>query len=407
MKIKLMEMRAHVEAFLKLESSGGIVLMLSAGLSFACANSAALFGSPLLADLHSRLIDLPVSFGVGDAVVRLSLLHWVNDGLMAVFFFIVGLEIKREVSIGHLNTVQAAALPALAAIGGALIPAAIYAAANWGSAEEFRGWGIPMATDIAFAVGVLALFGRRVPAALKVFLLALAIVDDLIAILVIAVFYTARLHLAVLAAAVVIFMLTQALKRAGVRSYAAYIVMGVAAWICVFASGIHATVAGVILGLMTPLSVPGSDHSPLDDLMAFLHPWAAFFIMPIFAFLNAGVRLDAAQLGAAVASPVSIGIVLGLLAGKPLGIFVATLTAMRLRLVELPAGIGLRHILAVGFISGIGFTMSLFIASLSFEDASLLAQAKTGIMAASLGAAGIGAALLARVLSEEAPEGSA
>ncbi len=387
--------------FLKTEAAGGVALMAAAALSFIFVNSQGLFSSPLLADFHAGMAGLPVTVDfAGRPVLRMTLELWVNDGLMAIFFFVVGLEIKREVLVGHLDTARKAALPALAAVGGAIVPAVIYFVFNRRAPQTLHGWAIPMATDIAFAVGVLSLFGRRVPAALKIFLLALAIVDDLLAILVIAAFYTAKMNVAALGAAAAAFLAIHAMKASGVRRPWAYVLAATAAWGCVLASGIHATIAGVILGLMTPISLPEGGPSPVDRLIAVLHPWVTFLIIPVFAFLNAGVKLGVSQLASSASSPVALGVAAGLVLGKPIGIFLTTVGARGLRLVSLPEGIGRGQLLAVAFLGGIGFTMSLFIGGLSFSDPGHLADAKAGIAAASLTAALLGSALLHRFLKE-------
>jgi NhaA family Na+:H+ antiporter len=373
-----------VEVFLSYEASGGILLMFVALLSFIFANSG-------LSDFYFRLVNYPIGFSLGPFSISHSLAYWINDGLMVVFFFVVGLEIKRELVIGELNTLKRAAFPVIAATGGAIVPALIYAFFNSTHPDTASGWGIPMATDIAFAVGVLALFGKRVPLSLKIFLLALAIVDDLIAVLVIAIFYTEKINLMALAAAVFIFIFVQILKKLHVANYFIYFLIGIGAWIAVFASGVHATIAGVILGLMTPISLPNNPEiKPAETLVHFLHPWVAILIMPVFAFFNAGVKIDFSHLNELIASPVTLGIVVGLIIGKPIGIYFSTLIAKKLKWISLPIGITMPKILAVGFLAGIGFTMSLFIAGLSFKTPAPMDAAKLGILLASVIAALLG-----------------
>lgn len=376
-----------IEKFLHFEAAGGVLLLVVAILAFYLANSehsAAYFS----------IVNMPITFAAGSAAVTHTLVYWVNDALMVLFFFVVGLEIKRELVSGELNTPSKALFPASAAFFGALVPAVIFAVVNWNNTEGLKGWGIPMATDIAFAVGVLTLFGSRVPLALKVFLLALAIVDDLIAVLVIAVFYTEQVSVAALGAAAGLFLLTHILKRAQVTNYVLYFLIGIGAWVAVFSSGVHATIAGVVLGLMTPMKVQSDDFemNPVSELIHFLHPWVAFIIMPAFAFFNAGVQIDFSTLPGALAEPVTLGIILGLVFGKPLGIYTSTLIAQKLGWIKVPEGINNRHILAVSFLAGIGFTMSLFIGGLSYQNEILITEAKLGIFVASM-IAGIAGAL--------------
>ena len=376
-----------IEKFLHFEAAGGVLLLVVAILAFYLANSehsAAYFS----------IVNMPITFAAGSAAVTHTLVYWVNDALMVLFFFVVGLEIKRELVSGELNTPSKALFPASAAFFGALVPAVIFAVVNWNNTEGLKGWGIPMATDIAFAVGVLTLFGSRVPLALKVFLLALAIVDDLIAVLVIAVFYTEQVSVAALGAAAGLFLLTHILKRAQVTNYVLYFLIGIGAWVAVFSSGVHATIAGVVLGLMTPMKVQSDDFemNPVSELIHFLHPWVAFIIMPAFAFFNAGVQIDFSTLPGALAEPVTLGIILGLVFGKPLGIYTSTLIAQKLGWIKVPEGINNRHILAVSFLAGIGFTMSLFIGGLSYQNEILITEAKLGIFVASM-IAGIAGAI--------------
>lgn len=373
-----------IETFLHFEASGGILLMLVAFISFFLANSS-------FKDWYFNLVNLPISVSAGTLSTTHSLGFWINDALMVIFFFVVGLEIKRELISGELNTLSKAAFPAIAALFGAIVPAAVFYLLNHQTPETIQGWGIPMATDIAFAVGVLTLFGKRIPLSLKVFLLALAIVDDLIAILVIALFYTEKLNLIALSLAGGFFLLTHILKKAQVTNYLLYFIVGIGAWVTVFASGIHATIAGVVLGLMTPLVIPENEHiRPLDSLITFFHPWVAFIIMPAFAFFNAGVELNIKSIGDALTNTITIGIILGLVIGKPIGIFFSTIIASKLKIITIPKDIKNKDILAVGFLGGIGFTMSLFVGGLSYKDPSHLDSAKIGILFASLIAALLG-----------------
>jgi Na+:H+ antiporter, NhaA family len=415
-----------VVRFVHTEASGGIVLLAATVIAIAWANSPwqeryfDLWDARLTADLNLFRIDE-------------SLRQAVNDGLMAIFFFVAGLEIKRELLAGELASRRQAALPIAAALGGMVVPALIYAAANAGGAGA-NGWGIPMATDIAFAMGVMALLGRRVPLSLKVFLLGLAIVDDLGAILVIAVFYTGNITLEALAWAAGLAVLIFALARAGVRSTALYVTLGVLFWLAVFESGVHATLAGVVLAILTPLkprftqqafatdaddllasyraardlgdneraqqvlkefeSLSRGTESPLRRLEEALHPWVSYGVIPIFALANAGVALSADLVSDSLTSPVSLGIVLGLVVGKPAGIVLACFLTTRVGLAELPANTGLGHILGAGLVAGIGFTVSLFVSGLAFDSAVLGAEAKVGILAASVVAGMAGFAYL-------------
>jgi len=364
--------------------------------------------------------------------IDLSLKHWVNDGLMAIFFFVVGLEIKRELLRGELAEPRKAALPVAAALGGMVVPALIYTALNFGGDGE-RGWGIPMATDIAFAVGVMALLGARAPLSLKVFLLALAIVDDLGAIAVIAIFYTEQIEFGWLALAVGLFALTAILGQIGVRDLVVYAAIALVAWLAVHESGVHATIAGVMLGLLTPVkavyerrevelkvlalaedlrrgdesaTVEGDElqqsalreleevaretQPVLDRLEHALHPWTSYLIIPTFALANAGVVLNADVVSDAASSPISWGVALGLVIGKPLGIVLFSFAAVRLGVATLPAGVRWLRLTGAGILAGIGFTVSLFIADLAFTSEELIDEAKIGILAGSalMGVAG-------------------
>ena len=374
-------------AFTRWQAAGGVLLLAAAAAAVAWANSP-------LADGYFGLWGRELTLGLGDASLTKPLLLWVNDGLMAVFFLLVGLEIKRELMGGELSSPRRAALAFAAALGGMVVPALLYAAFNAGGPGE-RGWGIPMATDIAFALGVLALLGSRAPLALKVFLTAVAIVDDLGAVLVIALFYTSQVSLAALAAAAGALAVLWAMNRAGIRRLPPYALVGFVLWVAVLKSGVHATVAGVLLAMAIPVAArAGEAKSPLARLEHALHPWVAFAILPVFALANAGVALGAGA-SAALASGVTAGVVLGLVVGKQVGVLAFAWLAVRLGIAELPRGIGWGHIHAAACLCGIGFTMSLFIGGLAFGDPALLDQAKVGILAASLLSGVLGAALLA------------
>lgn len=376
-----------VRAFLRTEAAGGVVLLLATIAALVWANSP---WSAAYLDLWQRHLSIALD---GRGLTK-SLGHWINDGLMVLFFLVVGLEIKRELLHGELAGRRQALLPAVAAAGGALVPALIFLLLNVGSAGA-HGWGVPMATDIAFVVGVLALLGSRVPLALKVFVTALAIVDDLIAVLVIAFFYTSSIALPWLALAAGVLALLLLANRAGVTRLPVYALLGLVLWVAVLQSGIHATIAGVLLALTIPSrgSSNASGPSPLYRLEHGLHPWVAFGIMPLFALANAGVVLSSDALGD-LTSRVSLGIIVGLVVGKPIGITLSTLLLVRLRLADLPRGVTRRSLLGAGCLAGIGFTMSLFVAELAFTDAAHTDAARLGVLCASLLATAIGTLVL-------------
>ena len=372
-----------MRAFLAAEAAGGIILITAAALGMLVANSA------LSADyFHTLHIDL----------AGLSLLHWINDGLMALFFLIVGLEIKREVLDGQLARWPDRLLPGLAAAAGVVIPALIYVAINRGDATGLRGWAIPAATDIAFALGVLALLGPRVPGSLKIFLAAVAIIDDLIAVLIIALFYSGQLNLLPLALAIAGLACLALCNRAGVNSLWPYVLIGIFVWFCVLQSGIHATLAGVAVAMTIPLrktpAAPDDQHSPLSRLEHGLHPWVAYAIVPLFGFANAGVSLSEVALSD-LAQPVPLGIALGLFAGKQLGIFGTIWLLSRLGWASRPAHSSWGQVYGVALLCGIGFTMSLFIGGLAFAPHPDTGDAaKLGILLGSLASATAGFLIL-------------
>jgi NhaA family Na+:H+ antiporter len=375
---------APLQAFLHDEAAGGIVLVVSALAALIWANSP-------ISDSYTSIWAYHLTVGWGPAAVTEDLQHWVNDGLMAVFFFVVGLEIKRELVVGELNDPRAALLPALAAVGGVVVPAVIFFAVAEGDARA--GWGIPMATDIAFAVGVLALLGDRVPAGAKLLLLTVAIVDDIIAITVIAVFYTDSVSFGWLSAAVVGLLVVVIAYRLGVHAIWPYVLIGASVWVATLESGVHPTIAGVALGLLTPAGVVGG-RNVLDTLERRLHPWSAFLIVPLFALANAGIDLRGGLLGEAMGSSLTWAIVLGLVVGKTTGISAAVWLGVRSGLGRLPDGVEPLHVLAVAAVAGIGFTVSLFIADLAYTDATLVATSKVGIFLASVTGGALGAALM-------------
>lgn len=370
--------------FLDSEAAGGLILMAAAALALIVANSP--LAEAYFSALHAYLGPLSVS-------------HWINDGLMAVFFLLVGLEIKREMLDGQLSTWPRRVLPGIAAAGGMAVPALVYVAINRNNPAALSGWAIPTATDIAFALGVLSLLGSRVPGSLKIFLTALAIIDDLGAVLIIAVFYTSGLSLAYLGAAFAVIALLAVLNRMRVLTLLPYIVLGVVLWVLVLKSGVHATLAGVALALTIPLKIsPGSghdlDHSPLHRLEHGLHKVVAFFVIPIFGFANAGVSLGGLS-AAALAEPLTLGVAAGLVAGKLVGVFGSSALAIRLGFADLPVNAGWPHMIGISLLCGIGFTMSLFIGLLAFAgDVALQDAVKVGILAGSFIAAILGAAVL-------------
>ncbi|MFM5842788.1 MULTISPECIES: Na+/H+ antiporter NhaA [Aeromonas] len=348
--------------FLKLESASGIILILAALLAMGLANSA-------LAQHYQSFLNTEVQVRIAALDINKPLLLWINDGFMAIFFLLVGLEVKREMLEGALSSRVQATFPAIAAVGGMLAPALIYSLFNYGDEATRAGWAIPAATDIAFALGVMALLGKRVPTSLKVFLLALAIMDDLGVIIIIALFYTQQLSLTALAIGVVATLTLLWMNRRGEDRIGLYMLVGLVLWVAVLKSGVHATLAGVVVGFMIPLN--GKRYaSPLKHLEHVLHPWSAFLILPLFAFANAGVSLEGIYLSALL-NPLPMGIILGLFVGKPLGIFTISWLAVKTGVAQLPQGVNFRQIFAVSILCGIGFTMSMFIASLAFEHGGL------------------------------------
>ncbi len=419
-----------LQRFMSVEAAGGIVLLIAAIAALVWANGP--FG-----DSYKAFWETKLSLDIGGFHLEEDLEHFVNDALMAIFFFVVGLEIKRELVVGELKDRKRAALPAIAALGGMVVPAVVFLAFNAGSGEAAQGWGIPMATDIAFAVGVISLLGSRVSASAKLFLLALAIADDIGAIAVIAIWYTTDLSMGWLLAAIGGIALISIAQRVHIRSLLVYVVLGTAVWFFVFESGVHATLAGVAIGLLTPATAYYSDNdfrrratwildrydmeaasptareridasalelhkvayesvAPLDRLEYTLHPWTSFVIVPIFALANAGVRFVDIDVAAAVTSSLSLGVSLGLVAGKTIGITLATFVAVRLGLGTLPRRTGWSQVVGLAAIAGIGFTVSLFITELAFTDEILIDEAKIGIFIGSTIAGILGYALLRR-----------
>ena len=426
-----------INEFLHQEASGGILLIIFTIAAMVWANSS-------WSDSYHHLWHTYLTINLGDYSLNYSLHHWINDGFMVIFFFTVGLEIKRELLVGELSSMQKASLPIAAALGGMIVPAAFYTIFNSGG-EGAGGWGIPMATDIAFVVGIMALLGPRVPFPLKVFVLALAIADDISAVLVIAFFYTSQISVtALIVAAVVIVFLTM-LNKLGTKRLIPYTILGIILWIAFLKSGVHATIAGILLAFTIPASsryntkrfsektkeliqnfdsigehgenvllnedrqtsvmaIEESCEKILTPLQRFehgLHPWVSFFIIPLFALANAGVTLAGLDIVEAITSPISIGIIVGLFIGKQLGIFAFSWAAVKLKIASLPEGVSWKKLYGAGILAGIGFTMSLFIAGLAFSDPALLDLSKIGVLTASLISGIVGYVLLKASLSKD------
>ncbi|EEZ00235.1 Na(+)/H(+) antiporter NhaA type [Vibrio sp. RC586] len=369
-----------IRDFFKMESAGGILLVIAAAIAMVIANSGMAEGYQ--AFLHTYLFGMSVS-------------HWINDGLMAVFFLLIGLEVKRELLEGALKSRETAIFPAIAAVGGMLAPALIYVMFNFNDPEAIQGWAIPAATDIAFALGIMALLGKRVPVSLKVFLLALAIIDDLGVVVIIALFYSSDLSTIALTVGFIMTGVLFMLNAKHVTKLSVYLVAGLILWIAVLKSGVHATLAGVVIGFAIPLKGNKGEHSPLKHLEHALHPYVAFGILPLFAFANAGISLQGVSIDG-LTSMLPLGVALGLFLGKPLGIFSFSWAAVNLGVAKLPEGINFKHIFAVSVLCGIGFTMSIFISSLAFGQANAAydTYARLGILMGSTMAAILGYALL-------------
>ena len=420
-----------IQSFMRLEAASGVLLLIMAVLALAWANSP-------WSSAYFSLWETTVTVGAGSFLIQKPLLLWVNDGLMALFFFLVGLEIKREVMVGELSSPRQAMLPIIAAIGGMAVPAGLYVLVT-GNTPFVTGWGIPMATDIAFALGILALLGTRAPVSLKIFLTALAIIDDLGAVLVIAIFYTSKIKLVALGLGGLLLGVLAVGNRLGIQKTAFYVIFGLFLWLAFLKSGVHATIAGVLLALTVParrrldtqsfkekaeqvlsglrktpkgVHVADSDeqhaiHSleviskgaetPLARMEHALHGWVAFLIMPVFALANAGVDLRAVSLLDALVHPVAMGIIAGLFIGKQIGVAAFSWIAIRLGWAEMPTGVSWGQLYGVAILTGVGFTMSLFIGGLSFDDPAILDRAKTGILAASFLAGLIGYVMLRRL----------
>lgn len=367
--------KAALQEFIKQETSAGIVLFMAAVAAMVAVNSA-------LNPWYLAFLNIPVEVQFGALEIAKPLSLWINDGLMAIFFFLVGLEVKREVVEGQLSSVQQASLPAIAAVGGMAIPAAIFVWINLDMPQNINGWAIPAATDIAFALGVLALLGKHAPLSLKILLLAIAIIDDIGAIVIIALFYTAEVSATSLMLAGIGTLILFAMNRFGVIRVAPYILVGIFLWVCVLKSGVHATLAGVVAALAIPLSAKDGT-SPLKHLEHILHPWTAFLVLPIFAFANAGVSLAGIQVSDLMA-PLALGIAAGLVIGKQVGVFGFMYIATKLGLVQRPQGVSWMQLYGLACLTGIGFTMSLFIGNLAFADPEQIETVKLGVISGSL-----------------------
>jgi NhaA family Na+:H+ antiporter len=382
--------------FLNSNAAGGVVLLGAALVALVWSNSP-------FADSYFALWESELHVGIGDYALTLSLGHWINDGLMAIFFLLVGLEIKRELLVGELASPRRALLPVAAAFGGAVVPALIFLAIASGSGEGVRGWGVPMATDIAFAIGVLAVLGDRVPLGLRIFVTALAIADDLVAVLVIAFFYTADLSLPALAVAALLVAALLLMNRAGVRQPLVYIGVGFLLWLAVLQSGVHATIAGVLLAMTIPAGrrddAADLAGSPMSRIEHSLARGVAFLIVPLFGLANAGVAISS-DVMSHLSDPVVMGVAIGLVVGKQIGITTTALLVVRAGLASLPHGVSWRQLYGAAWVCGIGFTMSIFIANLAYGDSSALELAKVGILGGSV-VAGLGGYLLLRAWSAD------
>lgn len=387
-------MLTTIEEFIKKESSSGILLILVTFLALVLQNS-------FLSNWYTHFLHTPVQISFGSLGIAKPLLLWVNDGLMAIFFFLVGLEVKREILEGELSSLSQVVLPLIAALGGMIMPALIFTLFNHGDTFAMNGWAIPTATDIAFALGILSLLGSRVPSSLKIFLMALAIIDDLGAIVIIALFYTSELSVVSMVVALAALGVLIAMNRFGVIRKSAYILVGIVLWVSVLKSGVHATIAGVVLAFCIPLYSKRNDtesFSLLKEMEHDLHYWVAFFILPLFAFVNAGVDLKEIRFST-LFSDVSAGIVLGLFLGKQLGVFLFSFLAIKMNIAKLPSESNLLQLYGVAILTGIGFTMSLFVNTLAYNDSDVFFHAdKIGILIGSFTSGMVGYFFLKKTL---------
>ena len=377
---------SRIQEFIRLETSGGVVLMIAAIFAMIIANT------PLSAT-YDLILGTYIKVGIGNFEIAKPAILWINDGLMAIFFFLVGLEIKREVLAGELSSFDKAILPIMAAIGGMAVPGIIFAIVNWGTPENLNGWAIPTATDIAFALGILALIGSRAPIALKIFLLAIAIIDDLGAIVIIAIFYTSELSINALSISMIGFAAAIALNRLGIQRTAPYLLVGIIMWVFVLKSGVHATLAGVLIAFTIPLKAKNEDEALLYKMEHGLHPWVAFLILPVFAFANAGVNFTGIGIDDLL-QPLTLGIAVGLFLGKQIGVFLATWIGVKSGIARLPENVSWKHVYGVACLTGVGFTMSLFIGSLAFTTADVMNAVRLGVVLGSVLSGIIGYLLL-------------
>ena len=374
-----------ISNFLRLEASGGILLLLAAVLAMLVVNSPA-------KELYDALLETPVEIRIGGFQIAKSLLHWINDGLMAIFFFLIGLEVKRELLDGELSEPARVVLPIIAAIGGMAVPAIIYSIINWGNPAAMKGWAIPSATDIAFSLAVLALLGSRIPSTLKLFLMTLAIVDDLGAIIIIAIFYTSDLSVYSLLVALIAMLALYTLNRRGVLALAPYILIGIVLWTAVLKSGVHATLAGVITAFFIPFKkLPDAPRTQLERMEEDLHPAVVYGILPLFAFANTGISFEGMSLNSLL-DPVPVGIAVALFLGNQIGVFGLSWLAIKSGISKLPQGVSWLQLYGVACLCGIGFTMSLFISSLAFEqtNSELVVDDRLGILIGSIASASLG-----------------
>ena len=385
---------SRIQEFIRLETSGGVVLMIAAIFAMIIANT------PLSAT-YDLILGTYIKVGIGNFEIAKPAILWINDGLMAIFFFLVGLEIKREVLAGELSSFDKAILPIMAAIGGMAVPGIIFAIVNWGTPENLNGWAIPTATDIAFALGILALIGSRAPTALKIFLLAIAIIDDLGAIVIIAIFYTSELSINALSISMIGFAAAVALNRLGTQRTAPYLLVGIIMWVFVLKSGVHATLAGVLIAFTIPLKAKTEDEALLYKMEHGLHPWVAFLILPVFAFANAGVNFTGIGIDDLM-QPLTLGIAVGLFLGKQIGIFLATWIGVKSGIARLPENVSWKHVYGVACLTGVGFTMSLFIGSLAFTTADAMNAVRLGVVLGSVLSGIIGYLLLKSAANDSA-----
>ena len=377
---------SRIQEFIRLETSGGVVLMIAAIFAMIIANTS-------LSATYDLILSTYIKVGIGSFEIAKPAILWINDGLMAIFFFLVGLEIKREVLAGELSSFDKAILPIMAAIGGMAVPGIIFAIVNWGTPENLKGWAIPTATDIAFALGILALIGSRAPIALKIFLLAIAIIDDLGAIVIIAIFYTSELSINALSISMIGFAAAIALNRLGIQRTAPYLLVGVIMWVFVLKSGVHATLAGVLIAFTIPLKAKNEDEALLYKMEHGLHPWVAFLILPVFAFANAGVNFTGIGIDDLL-QPLTLGIAVGLFLGKQIGVFLATWIGVKSGIARLPENVSWKHVYGVACLTGVGFTMSLFIGSLAFTTVDVMNAVRLGVVLGSVLSGIIGYLLL-------------